>query len=158
MEISDQPAFEPRGNKPRVNQQEMLPAAIKERLLGNIITGNPPSFEPGSGNVATITIPDAATGYIRNTLIDNFGRVLLAVPDISIYIDSISVANQWPTATIGMGNMPIHSRNDWGRTDNVNVVSEVAVRNNTGSSQNVIVVLRWRIITNALGGKVTGNV
>lgn len=152
--------FPPSENNPRVNQQQLLPAAIKERLLGNIISGNPVSTEAGSGNASTLTIPDASTGYVRNTLTDNFGRVLLAVPDISVYIGSISAATQWPSdsLSIGMGNMPLHVRNDWGRTDNVNVVNEIAIRNNTGSSQDVIVVLRWRIITNAVGGKVTGNV
>lgn len=151
--------FPDRKNDPRVKQQDLLPAAVKQRLLGNIITGYPESLAPGSGVItAAYGLSDSTTGYFTNVLSDNFGRVILAVPDISIYIGSISATTQWPNASVGMGNMPIHIRNDWGKTNNVNVVTEIAVRNNTGSAQDVIVVLRWRIITNAVGGKVTGNV
>lgn len=159
MTIEDTPAFPAESNKPRVKQQDLLPAAVKQRLLGNIITGYPESLAAGSGVVTAVYgVADSTTVYFTNVLSDNFGRVILAVPDISIYIGSISAANQWPNASVGMGNMPIHTRNDWGKTNNVNVVTEIAVRNNTGSPQDVIVVIRLRIISNAVGGRATGNV
>lgn len=160
--IKNTTGFPDKENSPRVNQQQMLPAAIKQRLLGEIIGSSTGTVKAGSGTSSTSTIPDATSASFLFTTTDNFNRVILVVPDVAIYVHAtaatVSSANQWPNATYGAGNMPVTVINDWGLTNNVNFVCRVVVRNNTGGSVNVIVVYRGRIITNALAGSEAANV
>jgi len=160
-------ALKPPSNT-RLQANRIAGQAIHASKVGDMVTGNPASTNLGSGNSTGIqTIPDATSLSVLFTLTDNFGRVVMAIPDIAIYTDTttpgtptISAADTWPNSTYGMGNMPITSFNDWGATNNVNVVCRVVIRNNTGSQRAVIVVNRWRVITNAsvsLGGLTTGS-
>lgn len=131
----------------RIGQLDVKPSAINTRAIGNLVDSSSPGL--GRGSVASLTIPDSASGTFAFTLTDNQKRVVMAVPDMSWYIGSISPATQWPNATYGMGNMRSAVWNDWGSTDNINVVTKLIVRNDTGSAQLVIAVCRWRIIRNA---------
>ncbi len=151
--IQDVSGFPDRVNKPRVNQQRMLPTAVPTRVLGQIISGAPESTTPGTGvSSGVLTIGNGNTATIQYTTSSVLNRTLLAVRDVGVYLGSISDATQWPNATINMRTFPISIYNDWGQTDNVNVVTRVHLYNNTGSSQNIIVVSRARIIINPVGG------
>lgn len=158
----------------RMAAHRIVGQAMSSSKVGDMITGNPASTNIGSGNLVvdntgstSLTITNSSSITANITLTDTFNRVLLAVPDIAIYTDvttpgtpTISVADQYPNTTYGMGNMPIAIWNDWGLSDNVNVVTRVVIRNNTGSDRKVKIVYRFRIITNAsvaLGGTATGG-
>ncbi len=153
MIIKNVTGFEQPENRPRVNQQRMLPTAVPSRVLGEIISSEPEGTELGTATTATVTIPDASSANITITTTDALRRVLLGVPDVAVYIDSVTVANQWPTASYGGGNMPIYFfPGDWGLTDNRNLKSKLVIRNNTGGARDVIVKYRVRIINNPVGG------
>lgn len=145
----------------RIGADSIFGQSISAGKIGDIITGNPASTNLGTGlSSGAATIADASSLSYIFTLTDNYNRVLVAIPDIAIYVDGSAVANQWPNTTYGMGNMPITWFNDWGLTNNVNTVTRVVVRNNTGGSRSVTVIVRWRLITNstaALNGPGLGD-
>lgn len=153
--------FPPRQNSPRVNQQSMLANAVTSHVLGGIISGNPESLKAGSGVSFTdsglTSIPNGESRTITTTLSDNFGRVLLAMPDEAIYINGTAAANQWPNATFNMTNVKVSFWNDWGYTNNINVVRRVSLVNNSGGAITVTYIYRWRIITNPIGGQTGAN-
>lgn len=132
----------------RVQKQKTLPSFITSRSLGQVIT----SSATGLGNAlfANFVVPNSTSGVFTLKVANVNKQVILAVPDVSVYIGSQpSDATQWPTAAVGGGNLPVYVMNDFGQTDNVNVVTRVVVRNNTGSDQSITVAIRWRIITNS---------
>ncbi len=157
--IKNKTGLPPRENIARINQQRMLPTAVPTRILGQIIGGEPASTALGSATTATSTIPDASSGTFLITTADEFKRVLFGAPDVSIYIGSVTDANEWPNATYGMGNMPISFfPGVWGLSDNANVVSRLVIRNNTGGSVDVIIKYRIRLITNPVASQEQANV
>lgn len=134
----------------RIGQQNVRPNAVKSTALGPIVTSSHSGTGSGAGIVATV--PTGFSINILFTLTDNKGRAMLAVPDVSVYVPAtstadITAANQWPNAVWGGGTLPVYVMNDWGRTDNSNVVTRVVVRNNGAINVSVIVVIRWRVIT-----------
>lgn len=153
--IDDVPAFPRTDNQPRTNQQQVLPTAIKNRLLANLFSNNPASDELGSAIKLSGVIPNNSSGSFRFTFSDPDGRELIGVPDVAFYINNVNSDSQWPNAAFGMGNMPTSVFNDWGLTDNKNVVVRATIRNNTGASQLVFCYCRLRIIANP--GSTTGS-
>ncbi len=146
--IDNTPAFAKVENQPRTNQQQVIPTAIKVRLMGDLFSNNPSSSAPGSAIKASGTIPNSSSGTFLFTLTDNAGRELIAVPDIAFYIGDVTSDTQWPNASFGMGNMPTSVFNDWGETDNKNVVTRATIRNNSGAAQLIFCYCRFRIIAN----------
>lgn len=143
----------------RMAAHRIIGQATSGSKIGDVVSGSPASTNLGTGTALTSTIADATSGTFNFTVTDNFSRVLLAVPDMAVYIGTPSAATLWPNTSFGMGNMPIAFFNNWGLTNNVNVVHTIVVRNNTGSPQTVTVIGRFRIITNstpALSGLDTG--
>lgn len=131
----------------RVSQNGFLPSAVRGRALGDIVESSHAGL--GAGDSASLTIPASTSGNFRFTLTDNLNRTLFAKPDLAWYIGSVSATNQWPNSSYGMGNMPSMYFDDWGSTNNVNTVTHLVVRNNSGAEQLVIAVCRWRVIKNA---------
>lgn len=156
--VKNKTGFPPRENRPRVAQQVILPAAVKQRILGEFITGSPAPNNLGSGVSATITVPSGASRSALITTSDNFNRTIMTSPDVAIYVGSISEATQWPNASQNMGNFPVSVFNDWGLTNNVNSVTRVQMYNNTGGSLDVIVAARIRLIKNPVAGGDSPNV
>lgn len=131
----------------RLSQQYVRPSAVKSSGLGPIVASSASGV--GNGLAATATIAGSGNNQIFNfTVADKKGRTILALPDVSVYINSITTANQWPTSSYGVATLPVTVMNDWGLTDNINTVTRVVVRNNNVASVFVIVVCRWRVITN----------
>lgn len=151
--IPDVPSFPTVDNQPRINQQQVIPTSIKVRLLGDLFSNNPESSAPGSAIKASATLPSSSSGTFLFTVTDNTGRELLAIPDIAFYINNTDSASQWPNANFGMGNMPTSVFNDWGETNNFNVVTRATIRNNSGSAQLVYCYCRFRILANPGGNK-----
>lgn len=134
----------------RTSDHLVLNGSINANKLGDIITGNPASTNLGSGISSGLsTIPNAMSLSFIFAVNDEYNRVIIAVPDIAIYVGSLDDANLYPNASYGYGNLPIAIYNDWALTDNVGVVTRVIVRNNTGAPVDVYVICRWRIITNS---------
>lgn len=134
----------------RVQPHDLVGQVIGGSKVGDVITGNPATTNLGAGTSSGVfTLLNTKTVRVAFTLSDNFRRVVLAVPDVSVYLGSISTANHWPTDAYNMVTLPVSAMNDWGNTDNVNVVNRVVITNNTGSDQDLVVVNRWRIITNS---------
>lgn len=131
----------------RIGQLDIKPSAVTTRAVNNLVESSHSGL--GAGAAASIVIPNGSSATFTFTLRDNQRRTILAVPDMSWFIDVVSNITQWPNASFGMGNMPSLVWNDWGSTDNVGVVSKLIVRNNTGSDQFVIGVCRWRVIKNS---------
>lgn len=138
------------GVSSRTSSHDVIGQGIGVSKIGDIVGGNPASTNLGSGVYSNSTVPNAASGNFLFRFSDQYNRVILGVPDVSIYVgSSIIPANQWPNASYGMGNMPITYMNDWGLSDNVGIVTRVVVRNNSGADVNVFVVVRLRTITNS---------
>lgn len=147
--VEDIDPFAPKGDPGRINQQQVLPSAIQTRLIGNLFSNNPSSDAPGSGIHATLALPASSSGSFIFTISDNQGRELIAVPDVAFYIgEFINASTHWPNSSFGMGNMPIAVFNDWGLTNNKDVVTRAIIRNNTGAEQIVTCYCRFRIIAN----------
>lgn len=130
----------------RVNQQSMIPSSVTNRILGSIIS----SSASGLGNASFLetTMTVAQTISFDFFVSDTKGRTIIAVPDIGVYVGSISPDNQYPTALYNPATLQVSSYNNWGLTDNINTVTSVVVRSNFVDPIDVIVVCRWRVITN----------
>lgn len=146
--IPNKPAFADVANQPRANQQQILPSAVQTRLLGNLFSNNPTSSSLGTAIKLSTNLPNANSVSFKFTFKDPQGREIIGVPDVAFYIGTPDAANQWPNPTFGMGNMPTSVFNDWGLSDNKNVVVRATIRNNTGSAQLVYCYCRLRIIVN----------
>lgn len=133
----------------RTNQQKMLPTSVQTRLLGQLFSNNPSSSALGSGIYNSINLPTASSASFLFTVADNAGREVIAVPYVAFYIfDTVTNAYlHWPNTSFGMGNMPTSVFNDWGNDNQFNTVTRAVIRNNTGSTQLVQAVCRFRIIT-----------
>lgn len=142
----------------RVNQQQVQPNAVKSRLLTEtIITANPVSDALGSGIRLSATLDALQTADFDFYVNNEAGLTLFGSPDVAVYIGSISSDNLWPSNGYGMVTLPVSVFNNWGLTDNRNVVTSVFVGNNSGSIVTVFVVLRWRLILNQSLGNATGG-
>lgn len=144
------PDKDPLRGESRITQQDLTPGSVKARNISNAVTSSHSGL--GNGLAASITVPAAQSGNFVFTLKDNLNRTILAVPDVSVFPESVTAANQWPNSTYGMGTMPVTVMNDWGLSDNVGVVTRVVVRNNLTSDVFVTVVCRWRMVVNQTAG------
>lgn len=140
-------ALKPDGSN-RAIQTRFTQHAVVSNALGDIIIGNPEAVSLGSAASVSVTIVNATSSTLTLTLNDNYNRIVFAIADVSMYFDSVSTANQWPNASVGMGTMPCMYYHDWGLSNNRNAVVRFIARNNTGSDKNVIFKYRWRYITN----------
>lgn len=146
--IPNVPAFPRTENQPRTNQQQVTPSAIQPRLLGGLFSNNPTSSALGTAIKLNTIIPNSSSGSFKFQFSDPQGREIIGVPDVAFYIGSVDSSTQWPNANFGMGNMPTSVFNDWGLTDNKNVVVRATIRNNSGADQLVYCYCRLRIIVN----------
>lgn len=144
--IDDVPAFQKVDNQPRTNQQQVIPTAIKTRLLANLFSNNPDGTALGSAIKLRASVPTGFTVTFIFNLSNPDGRELIAVPDVAFYFSNPTSNNQWPTGTLNMGNMPASVFNDWGLTDNKNVVTRATMYNNSGATQLIYCYCRFRII------------
>lgn len=130
----------------RINQQRILPNAISTRLLNSIFSYT----DVGS---ASAVIPDGTSVTFNGVVEDKLSRPIIAFPDIAVYIGITDISqanddNQWPTATVGGGSLPVYvNPSNWGKTNGTNEVSSVTVRNSTGTNQTILVVFQWRVLT-----------
>lgn len=135
-------------NVTRISQQKILPTSITNRFYSQLVSFSDVTYTP-------FTVPNGSSAVLTSTIVDNASRVILAIPQTSIYIGINNHsqilpngANQWPTSLVGGGNFPVYFNPfDWGQSNDVNQVSQVICRNNTGSDQQVLGVVQWKILT-----------
>lgn len=130
----------------RINQQSVVPNAMKNRLLGSLISSSASGL--GNGSILKYVIPGGGTANFEFEIADVQGRTIVAVPDIAVYIGSISGSTQWPFGPFGPITFPVSCFNNWGLTNNVNSFTSVVVANQFSDAQQLYVVCRWRIVTN----------
>lgn len=132
--------------------QDYTPGTIATDTMGRLIYRS-------ELTTATTTVPNSSSVEANITLsvVDN--RFVIANPDIAVYIGISSTSdiatdgsNQWPTTTVGGGNFPVYiNSHDWGKTNNNNAAAQVVMRNNVGSDQTILLVVRWRFIIQPVG-------
>lgn len=135
-----------------LNPLTIRPSTINQQAVGNLITSSAVAL--GQAAFATQQLPTMTTTQVNFTLADNAGRTISPNPDVAVYTNvtnpnQISAANQWPNAAYGMSNLPWQQYQNFGLTDNVNAVTSVSIRNNNAFAVNVVIAVRWRIITNS---------
>lgn len=130
----------------RVNQQQILPTAISNRFLSEAVSTSTFSW-------VAFTVANSTSSTVNCTLEDRFDRVILAIPQISIFIGITNysqgtLANQWPTTAIGGGNFPIYFNPfDYFKVSGNNQVARVTCRNNTGTDQQLVAAVQWKVFT-----------
>lgn len=130
----------------RISQQRMLPNSLANRLFSQLVSFSDTVSLP-------LVITNGTSSTINATIMDNDNRIILAIPQVSIYIGidnigDISNLNQWPTQAVGGGNFPVYFNPfDYGHVSSPDQVSRVTCRNNTGSDQQILAVIQWKILT-----------
>lgn len=141
----------PLSTTPQVDPLQLRPATVRPQAVGNLITAS----HAGLGHALFVyqLLLASSTTQLNVSINDNQSRTLQANPDVALYTNitdssQISATNQWPNVSFGFSNLPWMTYANWGLTDNANVVTSVAMRNNNVNNVNVIVAIRWRLITN----------
>lgn len=132
----------------REGKRDISPTALSNRLFTNLVSFSDVIVVP-------FVVANATSSAVTSTIADNYKRIILAVPQVSIYIGITNTSqiladgsNQWPTAAVGGGNFPVYFNPfDWGRSDDLNQVTRITCRNNTGSDQQVLAVIQWKMLT-----------
>lgn len=143
QETIENPSFNLPPNR-RIDQKGLLPTAIKNRLLGDIVL-----LSATASSSATISNGQQATFTITTASISN--QRIMNVEDIALYVGSVADANQLPggSAIDESQWQVIFMGNDWNSTDDNNVVNIVYVRNiSAGASKDVLIRAQSRVIVN----------
>ncbi len=136
-----------------INSLQLRPGSVRQTAVGNLVS----SSHAGLGNAAFSAqlLPAMTTNQVNFILTDALARTVSGQPDVALFTgitDPSQIApdnsNQWPNVNFGLSNMPWMPYQNWGITDNVNTVTSVAIRNNTSNDVNVVIAVRWRLVTN----------
>jgi len=127
----------------RIGQRAVKPAAIKNISLGEVILER-------DTDSASATIGNNVQILLTHTISQANNAKMFAIPDISIYIGSVSANNQLPggSAIDESEWQVIGPWNDWGTTDNKNSKTKIYVRNISAGSSTVLFRVKSRFITN----------
>lgn len=90
----------------------------------------------GGGTVFTYTLTPAVA------------KILISTFHFTLYETSVATANVINGTDVRSYNYDWRWWRDWGQSDNNNVKDYVWVRNNTGSTQTVVMRANWRYIIN----------
>lgn len=133
------------GQTPRISQRDLLPTATKIRSLGDIIILGAlysASATLSNGNDTVFTLTTTSIDSSRN----------FCIPDMSLYLTSVSSANQIPGGSnITMSQWEvIFMGNDYQTTDSKKSISKVYIRNiSAGASKVVLFRATSRVINNS---------
>lgn len=127
-----------------------------ERRLSSLETSpQPPNISLSDTASASFTVDPVNAGnfiwFLTNTIEDDQGaKRLLAVPNQSIYKNSISDANKWPDGANwseqDVYDLIVTTWIDWGETDNKNVVIRTTIFNQGLSSFNILYRVNHRYL------------
>jgi len=129
----------------RKGQRDILPFAIKTRSLGDVIRRT----DQAEGST---TLANGEQVVFNIETISKAGVRVLALPDISIYIGTVTTTNQLPggSAIDESQWQVIGPWQDLASTDGNNVRTIVYVRNINAGSSVVTLQVKSRLITNRL--------
>lgn len=136
--FDSKPAMPVLQNAPQIDTLDFRPGTVSEQAVGNIITGI-------TARTGKITLVNSTTNVTTVTLTDINNRLMVAPAEADIFING---SDHWPTANYAMGNMPVSVFNNFGLSDGTNIVTTVAVRNNSGSDVQAVITCYYRVITN----------
>ena len=98
-------------------------------------------------------LPTGEATVFTFTFTPTAGNAALTTFHFTLYEGSVATGNEINGFTLRSYNYDWRWWRDWGATDNVNVKDYVWVRNNTGSTQMIIMKANWRYVVG--GGTVT---
>lgn len=136
---------------PRINSRQIPKSAIQPHNLRQTVV----IVSPTAGAIAS-PVPNgnqvlfAATVTIPN---DAFSKPFLAMPEVSIYVNSVATNNQLPggSAVDESNYQMIGPWIDWGASDGKKVVVKCYVRNISAGSVDLLVRLDVRFISDTSG-------
>lgn len=137
----------------RASQMDILPTAVKNRLFGDIIRTIPNDFTTSLSSTSP-TLNNGDQVLFTVTTSSNIGSTMLAIPDLSFYVDSVADANKLPGGS-GIDESQwqmIGPWFDWAATDNRNHITKVYIRNISAGAVVVTARARVRFITNINAG------
>jgi len=140
----------------RITQRGIFPTAIKTRNLGNIIISRPSDLI-GDATSYSFTFGNGDQAVITATLETENNTKLLAILDSSLYVGSVTDANQLPTGSAinETQYQIIGPWYDWGSTDNKNVKVKLYVLNISAGTVTVLGRSIWRYIANDPNATIT---
>lgn len=127
---------------------------LKRRVADLERNPQPPNISLSDTATASFTVDPLNGGnylwILTNTLDHDDGKRIMAVPNQSLYKDSVSAANLWPSGS----NWSIQDKFDlvvvtwvdWGSTDNNNVVTKMMIQNWGSSTFNLIYKCNHRFL------------
>lgn len=128
----------------RVAQQNVIPAAIKTRLLNDLFTTEPPSFS-NALYASYQALPDQVSVSFLFTVSNSNNLQVFPIFEISFYVNHV----KYPNSPYGFGATPVFIYNDLAMSNGKNMVVRAAMRNSSGASISLIeAYARFRIITN----------
>ena len=127
----------------RASQRDLNPSAVKNINLGEVILER-------DTESASATIGNNVQILLTHTISQENNAKILAIPDFSIYIGSVTTATQLPGgSSIDESEWQVIGPwNDWGTTDNRNSKTKLYVRNVSAGDSLVIFRVKSRFITN----------
>ena len=129
---------------PRLKNKNLLPTIVKNRNLGNIVLLS-------SISIGTATLSNTDEVVFAVTTSAKNGQRIFCVPDISVYVGTVTAANQLPGgSSITESDWQIvFMGNDLNTTDSFNTKTDVYIRNiSAGASQVVTIRTQSRVIVN----------
>ena len=140
---------------PRISQRDLLPGAVKNRSLGNVIRLQ----ETGT---ASVTLNNGEDAILDLLIINNLDANLIVEPEFSLYQTSVAAANLIPfgSAITASQFQIIGPWNEWTGVESFAVdadepipsfavLSHLYIRNiSAGASTVIIAEVRDRYITN----------
>jgi hypothetical protein len=107
-----------------------------------------------TGSATSGTLANGDSWFFTITFTNTAGAKTLVVPDVTLYLTSVSSANQFPDGSnITITDWTIIGPwNDWGDTNNTNTVTRIGITNISAGNQVVLLRTQGRVIANTLTG------
>lgn len=118
-----------------------------QKVIENVI--QPSGVATGTSNA----LSNGGTWTFNISTTNTGGAITLVAPDITLYLTSVSAANQFPDGSnIDMSQWQIVGPwNDWGDTDNINTFTRIFIRNiSAGASKTIVLKVNSRAISNTI--------
>lgn len=127
---------------------------LERRIHALETTPQPPNIELSDDFEASFTTNAQATTVVTVTTTSDDGKRLHAMPNISLYKDSVTAANRFPGGSNWSADdrlsIALSTWLDWGETDNTNAVLKVFIGNfNVSNNYNLILKGNQRVMMQA---------
>lgn len=142
--VEDKDPLAVSGEPARINQQQVLPSAIQNRLLANLFSTSPSDTTQALyGRYENL--PNSTSVSFLFRVANTSGLQVFAIPEVTFRINN----ELYPNSTYGFGAAPVFVYNDLSQSNGNDMVTRAAIRNNSGAAIALIeCYCRFRIITN----------